>query len=515
MAEGKEGVKAEDLRKAIADVISGGASAYRKIKEIQPNRFTLAFILALANYLYSWSIGFEINLITILIDALTYLTFIYAGLNAALLLIPLILETVAPAYLIANGIIWGGYLVIIPLWVLYSIISKFRFDIESPVVNWTIGIGAVISLILLVPSSLTAITTPNYVINQKWIQDTLQPISKKVLELPTTLSSEWQITLCTFDGTPRQTCRKKVLGIEEELIQNLKFDPSLETGFKMEIADFIAEGESILTNEIPTQIAAQNNLQTPLTLTFACGLEGRAAGTPEPQSRELKGFLPQQESNVLCTKLDISKKGTPIFYFNITATNIATSGFRDVHVIGKEYKNAVLLQYPGISENRVLELSKEFGSYIKEIKNKKGFVAKVGKEDLVQPILWVGSGASLRTEQPSLIGLDQSTTTDVAIFLKNNGKGTITNVRSVKVSVASPLKLDNEDCGLTQDVLKKINWQSIAREKIQRIASCKLQATGPLENPNNPQAKTITINLLYDYTVSKKVQVNIPEPVIP
>ncbi|HME87373.1 MAG TPA: hypothetical protein VKE88_03090 [Candidatus Nanoarchaeia archaeon] len=477
---------------------------------------TLLLLLAIMNDFYDWYSGFQINPIIAGIDVFTFIIFAISGAFAGKWLLgaiaAVLLELAIPGYLatlsISPAIV--GTILIIPWWTVLSLAAKFGEGLESKFATSVAVAGVIVGLFLLNPFFLTNFTT-DVGINQQWVYDTTDAVSTRFAEAYTAITQYSQVQKCTFTGGTNADCQSKVYGNEDALLKGLDIDASLNTGFTFNIAQFIADGSILSFNEVPTQIMAQNGLGKPVSTSFSCGLQGRGPGTIESKLTELQdGTLSLQDSTVICSNLDTSKRGTTTFYFNMTAKDVTASGYRDMITISSGAKEAVLSRYPGISENRVLEKSKEFGSYL--LSKKESLSARVGKDDLAQPVIKYGSVVSVTDEFPLLFGIDQSSKINMAVFIKNNGKGKIDSIKDVTFKLPPGFELDEDKCGLTAEKLREVSWKSIASGKVQPVAVCGLTVRSPTL-PNSPTPQTVSISVTYDYTVSKGVSVSIPERV--
>lgn len=474
------------------------------------------FIMALANYIFHWYAGFQINIATLAVDAFTLFVFIFAAYGFWLSFLPFSLQTIIPGLLItipglaSLALVFSNtisVMLIMPWWLILAFMYELKRHPDAPAVKWMTIIGIALALFFFSPSFLNAVSTTDYVINQKLIHDIKDTISEKTTETIKSSTDQYKIYKCTLSGTATSECRKEVLGTEEELAKRLKIDDSLTTGFNVEISEFVKEGHVLIGNKIPSYISAVNNMEEPAALVFSCGFEGREPGTPDKETIEIgKGILPMTQKSVMCT-LDTTRKGTPEFYFDVSAKDVSAESYKEIIVIGKNAREAVLSKYQGISENRILELSKEFGPYIRE--RRQYLNPRVGKDDLVQPIIQDGVITAFGAESPLLYGIEQGTEIDFALFLKNNGDGYITKIRDIKFDTPPGYKLVPEDCGFNKDLLEGVNLKKIARGNIELITSCKLVVQGAKINPNNPESKIISVKVDYDYTILKKRKVSI------
>ena len=217
------------------------------------------------------------------------------------------------------------------------------------------------------------------------------------------------------------------------------------------------------------------------------------------------GGAPSSQKSVAC-EIDISRKGTPTFYFNATAEDVSATGYTDILITNKGAKEAVLSKYPGISENQVLTLSKEFGF---AIKSKQSLLnPRVGKDDLVQPIVHTGIVTTFNAPATLLFGVEKDTELDFALFLKNNGNGIISSIKDIKIDLPDDMEfVGGTNCGIT-DFTYKTDWRKIKKGAVLPIKSCKVKIIGD-KYPNTAETRTLKITMVYDYTITRTQTVNI------
>ena len=469
-------------------------------------------LLSLANYFYHWNVGFRIDAITLLIDVFTFFMFYFAFNSWSLASVPFFLQTILPGLLIIapglalliTGII--SLQLIVPWFFIFGLAYEWHFHPDMPSVKWAGVICILIVISLLAPSFLTAVRSSDYVINQKLIGDAKTKISDFYTESVQGVLTQFKVSYCGLTRS-KADCEKQYVDVQKQFLERLKVDASLNTGFTMDIPYnlFVSEGQPIFENKITSYLTAENGLAKPITLRFGCGLENRAKGTPVPETIELLGGAPSSQKSVAC-EIDISRKGIPTFYFNATAEDVSATGYTDILITNKGAKEAVLSKYPGISENQVLTLSKEFGF---AIKSKQSLLnPRVGKDDLVQPIVHTGIVTTFNAPATLLFGVEKDTELDFALFLKNNGNGIISSIKDIKIDLPDDMEfVGGTNCGIT-DFTYKTDWRKIKKGAVLPIKSCKVKIIGD-KYPNTAETRTLKITMVYDYTITRTQTVNI------
>ena len=222
-----------------------------------------------------------------------------------------------------------------------------------------------------------------------------------------------------------------------------------------------------------------------------------------------QGLARQSKVTPVCV-FDKSKiSGRAEFSFNVTAKEITTSGFRDLHVVNKDFLEQTLRKYDEVDENVIITNSLEFRDYVK---GRKDLLSSfVGKNDLIQPIVVAGTIARLDL-QDLLHGINSETTIPIALFINNNGNGFIDKVRTAHfitprdiefVEFEGTVKKEIVNCGLDSAKLSSISFNKLKKGAPTRIVSCNLGFTATFY-PNTPEPKPINIELTYDYTISRK-----------
>ena len=269
---------------------------------------------------------------------------------------------------------------------------------------------------------------------------------------------------------------------------------------------FVSEGQPIFENKITSYLTAENGMAKEVDLKFDCGLENRGKGVPDPATLSVVSGVPAWQKSVACI-IDTTRKGTPTFYFNTTAKNVSATGYTDILITNKAAKDAVLLKYPGISENQILTLSKEFRF---AIKSKESLLnPRVGKDDLVQPIVYTGIVTTFNAPATLLFGVQQGTELDFALFLKNNGNGIISSIKDIRIDLPDDMQFaeGQDNCGIT-DFTYKTDWRKIKKGAILPIKSCKVVIKGD-KYPNTAETRTLKITMVYDYTITRTQTVSI------
>ncbi len=470
-------------------------------------------LLSLANYAWHWNVGFRIDAITLLIDIFTFFMFYFAFDSWGLALTPFTLQTILPGLLIiAPGL---AYLItgvislqlIVPWFFIFGVLYEWHFHPEMPSVKWVSIICVLIAVSLLAPSFLTAVRSSDYVINQKLIGDAKSKISDIYAERIQGFFTQLKVSYCSLFKTKTE-CEKQYLDVQKQFLERLKVDASLNTGFTMDVPYnlFVSENQPIFENKITSYLSAENGLTKSVSLKFGCGLENREKGKPVPETLELASGIPLTQKSVVC-EIDTTRKGTPVFHFNTTAQEVSATGYTDILITNKVAKEAVLSKYPGISENQILTLSKEFGF---AIKSKETLLnPRVGKNDLVQPIVHTGIVTTFNAPATLLFGVEPGTELDFALFLKNNGNGIISKISDIKINLPDDMAFapGQENCGIT-DATYKTEWRKITKGSILPIKSCKVVIKGS-KYPNTAETRTLGITVTYDYTITRKQTVSI------
>ncbi|MBS3115317.1 hypothetical protein J4482_01675 [Candidatus Woesearchaeota archaeon] len=406
--------------------------------------------------------------------------------------VPFFLQTILPGLLIIapglalliTGII--SLQLIVPWFFIFGLAYEWHFHPDMPSVKWAGVICILIVISLLAPSFLTAVRSSDYVINQKLIGDAKTKISDFYTESVQGVLTQFKVSYCGLTRS-KADCEKQYF--------------TMDVPYNL----FVSEGQPIFENKITSYLTAENGLAKPITLRFGCGLENRAKGTLVPETIELLGGAPSSQKSVAC-EIDISRKGIPTFYFNATAEDVSATGYTDILITNKGAKEAVLSKYPGISENQVLTLSKEFGF---AIKSKQSLLnPRVGKDDLVQPIVHTGIVTTFNAPATLLFGVEKDTELDFALFLKNNGNGIISSIKDIKIDLPDDMEfVGGTNCGIT-DFTYKTDWRKIKKGAVLPIKSCKVKIIGD-KYPNTAETRTLKITMVYDYTITRTQTVNI------
>ncbi len=458
------------------------------------------FLTALANYFVHYYTGFQINFASIAADAVTIMIFIFAAYGFLLAFLPFVFQVLIPGLLLIVPTISVAYalssfisiMLVVPWWLIFAFFYEIKRHPDSAAVKWGIVGAIALGFFFFSSSFLSAVSTTDYVINQKLLQDIKEKAQVAVTDAASGLGTQWCKTM------QRTDCEKKLT--EEELAKQIKIDNTLGTGFKLELSDFIPDNYILIGNTIQTYYSALNNLAKPIKLSFACGFEGREPGIPKPSIAEIKSEGIISSRNSVTCELNTERKGTPNFYFNITAENIVSEGYKEILVTEESAKKEVLDRYKGINENTVLELSKEFGATINERRN---FLnPRVGEEDLIQPVLQTGVITAFGAEPVLLHGVKSETEIDLALFLKNNGKGSIKSLNNAEITIDQPgYVLSEQNCGFTRDTWKE-DLSKIRRGSIVPVLKCKLIA----KNANvgsTASSVIIRAKIEYDYVLSE------------
>lgn len=474
-------------------------------------------LFALVDYFVHWYLDFNINLFTVGVDVLSLVVFYVALGRMSLALIPFLLQSVIPglmiiipgfAYLI-TGVI--SVFLIIPWFIIFGVLYEWKLHPESKTVKLAVAVCVLLTIALFAPSFITSVSSSDYVINQKLIYDTKDQIVNTIKTTYDSFATQGKIAWCTsYQQKSKAECNKLYGDVEKQFLDRLKIDASLNTGFTMDVPYnlFVSEGQPIFENKIVSYISAENGLAKEVALKFDCGLERKdGAGKPVPPTLPLAGGgLPLTQKSISC-EINTEKKGTPIFYFNVTAQDVTATGYTDILITNKDAKEAVLSKYPGISENQILTLSKEFGF---AIKSKESLLnPRVGKDDLVQPIVYTGIVTSFNAPATLLFGVKQGTELDFALFLKNNGNGIISSIKNIKIDLPDDMKFaeGQDNCGITAETYKT-DWRKIKKDAILPIKSCKVVIKGT-NYPNTAETRTLGITITYDYTITRKQTVSI------
>jgi hypothetical protein len=484
-----------------------GDAAIGAAKQILPSRFTLAFAVALLHYASKWFFGFSITPFSFITSAIAALAFKSAGFEWKSLFMPFLFETLIPGFLIMLPFIPSGFtsiFVILPWWVIFALINGyFKYHVSSWLSNITVGILFVWGIIILARSSYVAVTAPTFVLDQEFIYSVKKNLIDQPLEL---FSRQIKITWCQITTqSSRKACEDKLLS-PAEAVTLIQVQESLETTFTMDVprAGFPAEGDDFVS-QIPVTVTAANNLDAQ-TMSFSCGLDyGRkqVIGKPVPGVIGLsKGD--SADSVVQCTfEEDLQKRRGTDFYFNATTTTKAKAT-RDFLVVNGEFRDTIFNKYINVPRNKVILLSTEFGPIVRENLRAGLLNPRVGRRDLVQPIIHVGEVTFSSSIQPPYVLSPQKVY--FALYLKNNGPGLIKGIRSINIDLPDDFNYAEtpENCGLKLNELKDI---SLGREESLLVAGCYLVPTG--EYGNIPLPRTINVDVEYDYAITRKRKVDI------
>ncbi|MEK6886867.1 MAG: hypothetical protein AABW88_03470 [Nanoarchaeota archaeon] len=470
------------------------------------------FILTLANYFYHWNVGFRIDAITLLIDLFTFFMFYFAFGKWSLALIPFALQTIIPGLLIlVPGLVFmiSSFIsisLVLPWFIIFAVLYELKLNPDSTSTKLIAAACVLVTAIVLMPSFLTAVRSSDYVINQKLIGDAKETIGTVYRESIQGVVTQIKVSYCSLKNS-KAKCEKQYVDVQKQFLERLKVDASLNTGFTMDVpySLFVTEGQPIFENKITSYLVVENGLTKSATLTFGCGLENRGKGTPVPETLPIVNGVPSSQKSVACT-IDTTRKGTPTFYFNVTAQSISSTGYTDILITSKSAKDAVLSKYPGISENQILTLSKEFGF---AIKSKESLLnPRVGKNDLVQPIVYTGIVTTFNAPATLLFGVEKDTELDFALFLKNNGNGIISSITDIKIDLPDDMEfVGGSNCGISE-LHYKTDWRKLKKGVILPIKSCKVKMIGD-RYPNTAEPRTLKITISYDYSITRTQMVTI------
>ncbi|MBN2421285.1 hypothetical protein JXB27_03330 [Candidatus Woesearchaeota archaeon] len=516
----KKSKKGEEITKKITNITNvigaTGSGAVAAAKIITPSMFTILVVLSVLGSLYDYFYGGYIagpfSPAPLLVDVVIFSLF--AVTMRSLLGIPLlffIIERTAPfmssfvATVFPSDMakIFAGIVIVAPYWLIYCFILKAGGQGKSFLADIVFWVALIFVLLLVILNIKPIFEEYDYVINQKAVDQAKKFLVDTYSEIIMMFKTAW----CSIVNTPACIKDLQAASEEETLEQSMNIKEVPDSGFSVRFADFVSENQVLLDNQQAVGIEAVNNLNVPITLNFMCGLDKRGEGIPNPATLSIvKGRLSFQDSTIMCTNLDIGvKKQTRTnFYFNITATNAVSTGEKTLLVMDRTAKNSVLSKYPGVSENRILLLSNEFGEYLQRMQNELG--AKVSQDDLIQPLIVAGAITTAESRQTLIYGVAQDVEIPFALFIKNNGKGKITKINSITFDLPEDIHFTEENCRVNPDELAKKNWGSIAKGKFVMVSSCRLVFSSS-QYPNNPEPKTISVRVTYDYTVSEEANI--------
>lgn len=505
-------------KSAITEVTNmGGAAAYQ-IKKIAPGTFSLLFLMALGQYYYLYKTGFSSS--AMISDVALYVAFAtlgkrkFFGWDSPLL--PLIARLFMSQILVFLTIFpifresWAtnafGIVIIIPWWIVYCLYLTTQ-GMESKLVNFFMIVSLVVAI--AIPLShivgLSDFTSSEAILNQQLANKAISFVSETFGTAWTGVSNQWKIYLCKLGMKTQAQCEEEVLGINNQA-KNIVLDASLDTSFMMDISGFTTETDLIdpkIQNYVTLQNNIPNSIQEAGLLTTECGLLDRNKGKTNPEMIvKTPGFATTKSITCELNTYGLRKNVAVDYYFNVTAHNAFSSGYKEFILVSKTTRDEIIKKYQesGATENRVLELSREFGPFIQERRSLLN--PRVGKEDLVQPILKEGVISSFKAESPLIYGVDKNADpVDFALYIKNNGNGFIEKITSIKFTLPPGIDFDKKDCGFNKE--DKRNLKSILPGEMGKITSCQLEFKGQTY-PNSPQSQTIGVDIIYDYTISKK-----------
>lgn len=502
-------------------VVGGVAGAGAKLaKSISPTAFGTLVFFSIAAGAYDFYTGYQ-GYWMVFIDLFVFLIFsankntLFGGHTLVILL-----ERFAPAIFSAIAIAipndgiktMAGVMIIAPYWLIYCGLLRLQgIGKESKFANITLGLAAVFLILLVIFTFKPVFQDFNYVINQKAVDQAVTFLVESTADARSTVNSLW----CKYFLAPfGSSCEKDIQAAAEaatlEKSMSLKEIPN--SGFSMNIVETPEENSILLDNQQRVLIEAVNNLKQPVNTVFACGIEKTGPGTPDPATFLLgTGRISAQDSTVMCKNLnlDVKRKTLTSFYFNATVTGAVSTGDKKMLVLDRAAKDAVLLKYPGISENRILLLSSEYGDYLAAAQPDLG--ARVSQDDLIQPLIVAGAITTSESKQTLVYGVSQNVEIPFALFIKNNGKGKITKINNITFTLNDDLYFSETNCRINKEELQKKNWGSIARGKFVMVASCKLGFSSP-QYPNTLSPRSVSVKVNYDYAVSKSANVYIDAP---
>ncbi len=514
--------RAYDVKSAAvrgAGVVAGAAagagefssSAVKKIKNFNPGRYNLAFILAVLNYAVKYLSGFEINTLSISLDFITMLVFLWAGIDFVSLfffdsaLVPILLTVFVPFVSVYLSSTIVNYLIWIPWWVVFGVYWKFKYGISSSVVNITVAVGGLIALIMMAPAGYTSFSTQEYGLNQAWIDSAVEQFNTGYTNTINN-AKYWKCT--NIEMSTASDCKKKIYGsTDEDLVALANIETVSGSGFTMSIDEFINSDSSedlIYGDSIPIKMSFSNYMTSEANVLFSCNME-ELQGKMSKESATIPIKAKNYGLNLKCSDLKVNKTKKVNFNFTANATNLVATGDKTILVISQDVKDAVLERYEGTNENRVLLMSKEFGTYLKAQQSE--LATRVGADDSLQPIILVGNIQSTTSVAPLLNGVGDGTTIPLRLFIKNNGKGKITKINSIVFNLPNGMSFDSANCGISGSTYSK-SWDKIASGKIASVAICELKMDST-QYPNNIDPNEISVTVNYEYMITKSSQITI------
>ena len=466
----------------------------------------LIFSIPLINYILHMVYGFQINFVIILVEALTFWFFLYiANINWKFLLVPLSLQLIIPGVLIfvspesvlalTSFSVVLNVLLLVPWWFILIAIHESK-------ANPKIMIGALVVLIFFfAPTAISAITSVDkYIVNQDLIIETGTALKRATGERLTYWKTEGQILICaTNPQTTTKQCESKYRPEDEQFVASIKIAELEElSSFTMDVPSrrFVDPG-LLYTDVISSPITAKSNLDQDPTIRFACGLRNRG-GKAKPASLVVpKGI--EFDETVDCT-VDILNAANLDFYFNATAEKVISVGYRNFLVVKK----------PELGKVEIVGNIKQIVDEAKPTLN-----PTVGKDDLVQPIVHIGE-RKLNIEPTYVFGVDTSVKSKsiikLALFLKNKGKGIITDIDKITFVLPKDFSFDGkEQCGADfetlKDLKKRLRTLRTGQTTQTPILTCDIIAKG--EYTNNPISKSVDVKIMYSYTIAKKAAMEI------
>jgi hypothetical protein len=475
-------------------------------------QFWLAFIIAVANFLYSFFTGFiPADPVAMILDGVTFIVFwTSAGFKWAAIL--LLAELIVPLYLVQSVPLISLILARLPIWAAFAAIYKLLKDPQSSFSKTARWVIVVIVLFALAPVLYQAQLVDNYVVSNRAELQAIEDFAANSIQKSTTAAGKLtSLGWCFFTSVGDFTkCQEEAIPPEEKLAAQLAGETRTipNQGLFLAINDF-ATTELVDQDSQAITIQAKNNLKNPTTLTFACGLENGGPGKADPAEKRIGiGTLSEQESTIICSGLNVTKKRTTKFYFNVTAKSVISAGERTMLVIDNNTKQSFIRTSSGITEDEKLLNTPQIGDLIRA--NQNALKAQVGADDLIQPIIKVAGVGSIQSKSPLVYGVAEGLTIPFGLFIKNNGRGRILSVNSISFTLPDLVEFDKANCDLTAATLAKVPWRVYVGENAYFIKICKLVVKKQKEYPNNLQALTIGVNVEYDYAVSKSKDVLVP-----
>ncbi len=497
----------------------------------KPPRFIFLLLLAIFTDFFRWYTNYQIGWLYLVLSFFTFFVFIGYGYKGGklmwvllILFCDLFLASILTSAGVSSTVI--AWFVFFPWWTAFALYANFDLGMNSTFGYVVLGVVFISLLFILNPAILTN-SLAVYANQQGHIHDVADFFSQQWSTFTATTSGLWTQIMCEISNLGgignNVDCSKISLTPQQQLAAQLASETvTTNTGFNVQIGQFTLDTDTsnagastlptLLSDQTSVMISADNYMATPVTLQFICGLTGRGNGVPDPDHISVApGVLSPDQSVINCMNLDVSKKGTSTFYFNVTAVNVVSHSQRSIIVIGSNALSALIAKTQGTTQQDKLLNTKIIGDLVKADPN--ALKTQIGQNDLIQPIIKTGGTVNIQQQSPIAYGISQGSNISFALFIKNNAKGTISSISNILFTIPPLFSFgpENLNCGVNNAFLTRTSWSSIRYGQYSpQTNTCRLVANNDLQTPNNPQELTLDADVTYNYIVSDSRDVYIP-----